>query len=161
MVSEIFAGISSLKAAFDMTQALHDIHDAAARDRAVIELQKEILAAQAAQSQLLETVGELKKRVTELETWEAEKQRYDLKDVGRGSLAYVIKESMRGSEPPHQICANCYQHGRKSILQPRGRGMTKLLVCAECKAEIVVGTADISRSLLDQPVRRTRYSPFE
>jgi hypothetical protein len=69
MVGEALAGLSAIKTAFDMAQGLQKIHDAVARDRAIIELQKEILAAQAAQSALIETVGDLKKRVAELETW--------------------------------------------------------------------------------------------
>jgi hypothetical protein len=154
MVAEIFAGISSLKAAFDMTQALHDIHDVAARDRAVIELQKEILSAQAAQSQLVETVSELKKRVTELETWQTEKQRYELKEIGRGALAYAVKDGMQGSEPFHCICASCYQHGRKSILQPRGKGPSKLVFCPECSTEIQVGFSAISPDFIDKTARR-------
>jgi hypothetical protein len=48
---------------------------------------------------LIETIGDLKKRVTELETWEAEKQRYELKQ---------------------EFLAWCEQHGVTSIaeLQP-------------------------------------------
>lgn len=122
MVAEIFAGISSVKTAFDMTKALHDIHDATARDRAVIELQKEILSAQAAQSQLIETVGELKKRVAELEAWDAEKQRYDLAQIAPGIVCYMLKPAMRGSEPIHRLCANCYAKGHKSFLQQHLNG---------------------------------------
>jgi len=51
---------------------LQKIHDVTARDRAVIELQKEILTAQAAQATLIETIGDLKKRVAEFETWATE-----------------------------------------------------------------------------------------
>jgi hypothetical protein len=87
----------------------------------------------------LNRVGELEKEVARLETWNAEKDRYELKDVGFGSLAYVVKEAMRGAEPPHQICATCYQHGRKSILQPRNVSMDKLLICPECETQIKIG----------------------
>lgn len=47
---------------------------------------------------MIETIGDLKKRVTELETWEAEKQRYELKDIGTGRPAYVVKECMRNAD---------------------------------------------------------------
>jgi uncharacterized protein YlxW (UPF0749 family) len=79
MVAEVFAGLGALKTAFDMTQGLQKIHDAVARDRAVIELQKEILAAQAAQSALVQSVSDLEKEVARLNDWEADKNRYQLR----------------------------------------------------------------------------------
>src|SRR5580704_2382399 len=103
MVGEVFAGLGALKTAFDIAKGLKDIDDAARRNAAVIELQEKILTALSAQAELIETIGELKKRVVDLEAWETEKQRYELQDIWRGSLAYVIKESMRGSETPHKI----------------------------------------------------------
>jgi hypothetical protein len=137
MVGEIFAGLSSVKTAFDMTKALHDIHDATARDRAVIELQKEILSAQAAQAQLVETVGQLKKRVTELEAWDAEKQRYHLTEIDPGIVCYELKEGMRGSEPPHRLCANCYADGKKRFLQAMQNGPSYFhFRCNSCGEEL-------------------------
>lgn len=56
MVAEIFGGISALKSAFDLSKAIVDMSDAAKRDRLSINLQKEILAALAAQSELAEEV---------------------------------------------------------------------------------------------------------
>jgi Zn finger protein HypA/HybF involved in hydrogenase expression len=139
VVAEIFAGMSAIKSAFDIAKGPKDIDDATRRNAAVIDLQEKILAAQEAQATLIETVRELKARVASLETWETEKQRYELKDVGEGSLAYVTKEAMRGGEPPHQICARCFEHGRKSILQPNSRNWIRLLFCPECKTELRIG----------------------
>lgn len=141
MVAEVYAGLSAIKTAFDMAKGLKDIHDAALRNTAVIELQEKILTAQQAQASLIERISDLEKEVAAFETWSAEKQRYELKDVGLGTLAYVVKETMRGTEPPHQICASCYQRNKKSILQPRDIGHDQLLICPapECKAQIKVG----------------------
>ena len=36
--AEVYAGLSAIKSAFDMTKGLKDIHDVTLRDRAVIEL---------------------------------------------------------------------------------------------------------------------------
>jgi hypothetical protein len=138
MVAEVFAGLGAIKTAFDIAKGLKDIDDVARRNAAIIELQEKILTAQAAQAALVETVSELKKRMAELEAWDADKQRYELKDIGLGSLAYTVRETMRGGEHPHQICAACYQHGRKSILQPRVGGSGKLLFCPECKTEFII-----------------------
>jgi hypothetical protein len=142
MVAEIYGGISAFKAMFDLAKGLKDINDSTVRNSAVIELQAQILSAQGAQSAALEHIRELEKKVAKFEAWNADKQRYELKDVGLGSLAYVAKEGMRGTEPPHQICASCYPHGKKSILQPRDIGHDQMLLCSECKAQIKIG--DIS-----------------
>jgi hypothetical protein len=94
---------------------------------------------QLAQSELIERVGALEKEMATFEAWEAQKKRYELKDVGLGSLAYVVKESERGTEHPHQICAACYQHRKVSILQPKTESSDKLLSCPECKTKIKIG----------------------
>ncbi len=95
MVGEIFAGLGAIKTAFDMAQGLQKIHDTVARDRAVIELQKEILTAQSTQAALVEAVGALKGRVAQLEAWDADKQRYTLTDFWKW-LAGLCFEGQRG-----------------------------------------------------------------
>jgi hypothetical protein len=101
MVGEVFAGLSALKTAFDVSQGLQKIHDAVARDRAVIELQKEILIAQAAQQALIERVRTLEAEIADFKTWESEKQRYELKDIGEGPLLTCC--SQRHAAPNHRI----------------------------------------------------------
>lgn len=137
---------TSLKAAADITKAMVGLRDASMIQGKIIELQGVILSAQQGalttqsdQFSLLERVRELEKQVADLEAWDSEKQRYELKEVGTGSLAYVVKENARGTEPVHQICAACYQHRRKSILQPKSISMTKLLFCPSCKTDIQIG----------------------
>jgi hypothetical protein len=133
MVGEALAGLSAIKTAFDMAQGLQKIHDTVARDRAIIELQKEILAAQQAQSTLIERVGHLEKEVARFETWNAEKQRYKLTDFGGGTFAYLLKPEMADGEPQHRICATCYQKSRKSILQFAHRSYGQdFFECHEC-----------------------------
>ena len=159
MVAEVFAGLGAIKTAFDLAKGLKDIDDATRRNTAVIELQEKILSAREAQSTLLERISELEKKVASFETWESEKQRYELQDVGHGSLAYVIKESVRGPEPPHQICANCYERGHKRHLQPRVSGFVKELFCSECKTAISIGSVDLSHAVLQSSVK-SEYDPF-
>jgi hypothetical protein len=136
---KLFAGLGSIKAAFDIAKGLKDINDVTIRNGAIIELQEKILTARAAQSALLERISELETEVASFKTWESEKQRYELKGVGAGSFAYAVKESMRGTEPAHHICAACYEHGHKSILQPKAVYPDKTLYCPECKAQIFTG----------------------
>jgi uncharacterized protein YlxW (UPF0749 family) len=74
--------LNAAKTAFDMAKALQNIQDASARDRAVIDLQREILLAQEQQFALAQRVHELQEKVARFEAWDAEKKRYQLKDCG-------------------------------------------------------------------------------
>jgi uncharacterized protein YlxW (UPF0749 family) len=105
VVTEAIAGLGAIKTAFDMAKALESIHESVARDRAVIDLQKEILAAQQAQFALVERVRYLEKHVTSFENWDAEKQRYQMKDFGGGTIAYALKGGSEDGEPPHNLCS--------------------------------------------------------
>lgn len=137
MVAEVYAGLSAFKAMFDMAKGLKDINDATIRNGAVIELQEQILSAQSAQSALAERVGELEKEVACLKTWNAEKKKYELKDVGSGSFVYARKEGAKPTETPHWLCTNCYEDGKKSILLRADiGGHEKLWVCYQCKSHI-------------------------
>ena len=62
LASETIAGLGVLKTAFEMAKALESMHEATVRDRAVIDLQKEILTALSAQSALISRKQNLKKK---------------------------------------------------------------------------------------------------
>jgi hypothetical protein len=121
MVGEVFAGMTAVKTAFDIARGLKDIDDATRRNAAVIELQQKILDAQSEQAELVDLVRKLKARVAQLEAWDADKERYTLTDLGRGHFAYALKDSMANGEPPHYLCAQCYNGKIKSILQTEDR----------------------------------------
>jgi hypothetical protein len=110
----------------------------------VLEIQSKMLDAQAfafqAQEEratLIERVGELEKEVARLKAWDAEKQRYQLEEVSPGAVAYVLKPTMRGGEPMHLLCANCYQADKKRFLQAhRGDASFTYHKCPECGDEV-------------------------
>jgi Zn finger protein HypA/HybF involved in hydrogenase expression len=133
----------------DVAKGLKDMNDAAVRNAAVIELQEKIFAAQSQQKALIERVRELEKRVTEFETWESEKQRYQLTDFGGGTFAYVLKPEMSGTEPPHRICAACYQKGHKSVLQRKRENSLgqERYACPECKVDFHFGDRDRKQTI--------------
>jgi hypothetical protein len=123
---------------------LHDIK--IVREKA-IELQAQILTAQssalAAQSDqfaLLEKVRSLEQQITDLEAWDREKKRYELKAIDSGSFAYVLKPDASNSEPPHWLCTTCYQNGKKSILQvlvsPMHSMANRVWTCPVCSTRI-------------------------
>jgi len=141
----IAGAVSSLRLASDMAKTAVSLRDFTKLNETVIELQRVILAAQsdalAAQSDqftLLQRISDLEKEIARLEEWKTEKAKYELTELRPGVLAYSIKEDARGSEPPHQICANCYSHDHKSVLQTEHIfvGRAERLACHECGAII-------------------------
>ena len=141
MVSELVTGLGLFKSMMDTAKGLKDISDAAVRNTVAVELQEKILAAQEAQSTLVERVRDLEKEVARFETWDAEKQRYQLTDFGGGTFAYALKEGMAKGEPPHRICAPCYEKGQKSILQFGNKTAFKQdsYTCPACKTDFKFG----------------------
>jgi len=117
IVAETLASLNAAKTAFDMAKALQNIHDASARDRAVIDLQREILLAQEQQFALAQRVQELQEKVARFEGWDVEKKRYQLKDCGGHTFAYELKATEAHGEPIHLACSNCFQKKQISILQ--------------------------------------------
>jgi hypothetical protein len=106
---------------------------------AILAAQRGAMTAQANEATLLEQVRELKKRVTDLEAWDAEKARYQLVALAPDVVAYAIKPHAAGVEPAHYICANCYQRGSKSHLQKAITGThVDKYRCNECKEELTI-----------------------
>lgn len=143
MVGEIFGGISAFKTMMDIAKAIKDMDSAVSRNAAVIDLQEQIFTAHAAQSALVARVSELEAEVRRLETWEAEKKRYELHEIKTGRFTRRLKPAVADGEPTHDICAQCYNNGVKSILQGKKTevGRYHLLACNECNAEINLSVA--------------------
>lgn len=137
MVAEVFAGLSAIKTAFDMAKGLEDIHDATIRNRAVIDLQKEILAAQSAQFSLVEQISTLKTEMAKLETWDTQKKKYELKTLGWGAFAYMLKPEARGTQPAHWVCTNCFSQEMISIIQyMHTKGSAPGFACPSCSTPL-------------------------
>jgi len=139
MVAEVYAGLSAFKAMFDLAKGLKDINDATIRNGAVIELQEQILSAQQEQATLIERIRSLETEVASFEEWDAEKRRYELKQLGpQGVSAYAVKKEAQGAEPEHWICPDCYENRHKSILQQVTRypGAADVRLCQRCGWEI-------------------------
>jgi Zn finger protein HypA/HybF involved in hydrogenase expression len=144
MAVDLLAGLGVFKSLYDSAKALKDINDATIRNGAIIELQEKILAAREAQAALLERVGELEKEMANFKTWEAEKQKYEMKVLSPGAIVYAFKAQIQGAEPSHYICAHCYEDGKKSLLQIKRAeklaamhfGTKDRYVCPRCHAEV-------------------------
>ena len=135
---------TSIRAAVEITRAMKDVHDSNLLQTKTFELTREILAAQgyameavAAQSALQQRVRQLEEEKAKLEAWNIEKQRYELKSIQNGVTVYALKPGMENGEEKHYICTNCYQHGRKSILQREQLDVGRVVIhaCHECDLE--------------------------
>jgi hypothetical protein len=138
LIADAIAGLSAFNSMLEMARGLKDVNDAAIRNLAVVELTEKIIAAQAAQTALIAEVAKLEKELTRFETWETEKQRYELSDVGNGQLVYTLRDGQQHSEPKHSICPSCYQRGQRSILQKETwqPGRAQVFSCHRCGSAV-------------------------
>ena len=147
-MGSISALAASLQSAVEIARVMKGLQDASAIQSKVIELQGVImsaqanaLAAQTDQFALLNRVRDLEQEMAAMGEWHTEKQRYELRQVDRGAFAYVLRSEMQGAEPPHWLCASCFQNSKKRILQyrERDRGERRPSYrCPDCSAEIKV-----------------------
>jgi hypothetical protein len=145
--AEIAAAVTGIRSALDITKAMVGLRDAEAFRAKSIELQSVVLEAldkaiEARESYSAQTdrIRALETEVARLKEWDAEKQRYELKSIGAGAVAYILKPDARGTETPHWLCANCFAKGQKSFLQNTGRIERARLVvgCNSCGTAVPV-----------------------
>lgn len=132
---DVFSGISAFNGMLGAAKALRDMDNRVSRNEAVIELQGQIFAAQENYATLTAKVGDLEKKLAAFETWESDKQRYELKEHGHNRvLAYALKEGVEPPEHPHSACPDCYEQRKRTILQTEtyALGRAKALVCQTC-----------------------------
>jgi hypothetical protein len=121
----LFATIGAqLKVAADMAVGLSKLHTSTEVDAKAIELQRVILSllgdavsAQAQQSAMVHRISDLEEEIRRVKAWEETKQRYALHEPRQGTFVYALKAQSGATEPPHWICAHCYEDGKRSILQ--------------------------------------------
>ncbi len=134
---------AALRTATDLTKAFVGLRDEAMIQAKVIELQSAILSAhqcafeaQTAQSALLDELATVKAKLSEIEGWATERNRYELVAVVPHLYAYRLSEQQKhDGEPSHMLCAACFDEGKKSILQGQ-----HILHCQRCKARLNLGT---------------------
>jgi len=143
-ITLIQSTISGLKIAGDIAKSFLELKSISEVQGRVVELQSAILSAQssalsanAAQATMVDEIRTLKEEIAQIKAWEREKQRYQLISPWQGAVVYALKKSMCGSEPPHYICTNCYEDGRKSILTPQKKeGGFVVFMCPFCNGQI-------------------------
>jgi hypothetical protein len=162
-IAAISGALGSIKAAGELANAMLKLHDAKALQEKTIELNRVILSAQqdaiganAAQTELIAQIRALEKQVADLKSWEADKARYQLADLGGGVVALAIKDTMRNGEAFHRICATCAANGKKAYLQPRVQGAYyDQYKCDACGVEL-----SINKGTPPQRYARSDYDVF-
>jgi hypothetical protein len=152
-ISEISAAIGGLKGAMEIVKGLNSTASAVSMNEAkiglqsaILEAQAGLLAAQEAQAANLRRIEELEQELERLQKWETQRGGYELVDVYRGAFAYMPKGGRESGETAHWLCANCFEHGRKSFLLFKGqdknpaggRGAESTYGCDACKSSIKV-----------------------
>ena len=143
MMDWIGGAYSGIKAATDITQSMLTLKTDAAVTTKVVELngvllglQSQLNTAHAEHSTLTSRIRDLEAEIAHFKRWEQEKERYQLHQFPTGTLAYLIKPEVQGSEPAHYICSACYQNGIKSLLQACEDGWFKAFKCHPCGSVI-------------------------
>lgn len=144
--------VSSLQAAYKLVKTLIGVRDAALIEAKMVELrdhiteaQGSLLQSQAQQSSLIQEVHDLKQKLMKLDSWEQEKQRYQLVTPWSGFYVFAIKESNKGTDPAHWICPSCYEKGRKEYLyfmQVHTPYVQPVVKCHACSLEMKRKTWD-------------------
>lgn len=87
-----------------------------------LELQNQLIDARKAQIDLLSAIGDLKGEMIEIDRRLELQARYEPVTTAGGAFVLVLKSSEERREPPHYICPDCADEGRRSFLQPQGTG---------------------------------------
>jgi hypothetical protein len=125
VLTEIVTGLSGVKTALDILKGLKKSNASASilteiadLQSALIEVQQGLMAANQTHTADIDRIRELEEEVIQLKAWDGEKDRYELKNVGHGAMVYALKPDKSTGEPPHWLCANCYNQRKKSWLNP-------------------------------------------
>lgn len=124
MLTETMAALGGLKAAYEIARDVNGFVDDAKMKLATAELMQKILDAQQAALMAQEAQGTLQARIRDLEAqlakvgaWEEERAKYRLVECETGVQIYKLKPEHVEGEVDVRLCPNCFDQGRKSILQ--------------------------------------------
>jgi hypothetical protein len=128
-MNEIAAFATAVSHAINIAKAIIDTRDETKLASlklefvaALLELNtKQLSLAQRYQS-VIDANESLKQQLETYERWEQESQRYQLHQLEPGILVYALKPEHAATQPPHWLCAACYNDRKKSVLQRESKG---------------------------------------
>jgi DNA-directed RNA polymerase subunit M/transcription elongation factor TFIIS len=144
MMGTIGGALASINAARDIAMTMIGLRDTELLQTKTIELNGLILQAlgeaiEARQSEAtqINRIGALEAEITRLKAWGAERDNYEMKQIDRGAVVYMLKPDKRSTEPPHWLCPTCYGKGEKGFFQSQGRtkdNQNQSFKCGTCGA---------------------------
>jgi hypothetical protein len=142
--AEITAAITGIRATVDLVKGLIGARDnkliSGAIDKIDMQLHEvvgKLIEAQKAQLAQLDEITALKAEIKKLAGQKTDAERYELKQVGHGLSAYMLKPDVRGTEDPHWLCPTCFGNGKKSHLQFSVRAsIGNVYRCTGCNAAV-------------------------
>lgn len=106
---------------------------------ALLETQQRMFDVQASHAEMVEKLRTLQAQLLTLQSWSQEKERYQLHRTDAGGFLYRLKPTETGTEPEHDICAQCYENNIKSILQSAPMAnWYQVLVCHRCNSSVQI-----------------------
>src|ERR1035438_8472472 len=114
-MNELFGFITAVGHATNVAKTFFQAHTEVERDAvrlefhsAILDIEAKISDVQTRYQILLESNESLKNQLADYDKWEQEKSRYSLKRVGSGGFVYTLNPAQKTHDPPHWLCANCY-----------------------------------------------------
>lgn len=117
----------------EQAEAMSQLYDS------VLDIQQQLLTAQTREYDLLSRCRALEEEIAHAREWRAEATRYVLRSVD-GGVVRQRKANDASGNPPHWLCANCFEEQRKSYLQrdPKIVGDRHVWKCPRCTTAVLV-----------------------
>lgn len=136
--------LSGAKSALEIVKSLQDMKtDNQVAEKTtqlyqiILQIQQQLYQAQTDNMNLINQLHQLQAQIANAQNWEHEKQNYQLFQYETGAMVYrPISGSM-----VYDLCANCFDMGRKSILQPKANFAESH--CPNCHTKIETETGQL------------------
>lgn len=158
IITTIDAAVGTIKNAMDIVTVLRDArskqpHELATAFDAIFKAQQLVMETKQIALSLTDENLKLKKAMSDMESFEAEKQHYHLQAVGPGAFAYLKENESQVVKPVPWFCQACFDNRKKSVLQLAQRDFGHdTYKCHQCGATIMVPN-DIERTIATAPIR--------
>ena len=86
---------------------------------ALIGFQSLIASVQQENATLIRQKSDAEEALKRMKDWDGQKQRYKLVGPYPGCMVFALQREMSDGQPPHYLCASCFQSGKPSMLQGR------------------------------------------
>lgn len=128
LLGKLADGVSTQQA-----KAMSQLYDS------VLDIQQQLLTAQNREYELLARCRALEEEIAHTRDWQAEATRYVLRSVD-GGVVRQQKAKDDSRNPPHWLCANCFEEQKRSYLQrdPKIVDGRHVWNCPRCTTAVLV-----------------------